>query len=130
MLLPKSTQPSHVKWDTVTLEDDTLDHAAVTGFAAVQPVVARNFLVTDTIYSTPAQSNLGIPGADGDTWDTIGCNGVSDIPDELIAELPAECKAALTAAQRAERNWKSQWSTETTDGHRGTLRIGFNGFPV
>lgn len=98
-------------------------------FASVPAVVSRNFLVADTVFVSPPVSNLGVPGPDGDI-DDVGPNGLSGVPQAVLDELPADCKAAFEEARQRELGWKKNWSGELQDGSRGTLRIGFNGFPV
>lgn len=72
---------------------------------------------------------MGVPGPDGDA-DDLSTNGLSTIPQDVLDELPEECRAAFEEAKSAELAWKSKWHDEQTDGARGKLRIGFNGFPV
>ncbi|GAB7351439.1 hypothetical protein MBLNU459_g2105t1 [Dothideomycetes sp. NU459] len=157
MFYPKIMQPTHAKWEQI-LPDATApslpalngDHAnghltngdsqhtstvnddsrpPVDSFKPVPDVVSRNFLVTDVYFETPPISNLGVPGPDGSV-DDLGPNGLSDIPDHILDELPEDCRIALEQAKAAEAEWKGKWGTEATDGSRGSLRIGFNGFPV
>jgi len=140
MLIPKIMQPSHVRWDTVTSANEqrfqqdgllpaSADSSEPTIFSSVPPVVARNFLVTDTVFACAPIHNPGVPGPDGDVTD-IGGNGLTGISADLIDELPEDCRAAFEDAVRAEREWKRSWGTEGSDKMRGALRIGFNGFPV
>lgn len=155
MFYPKIMQPTHVKWEeippasasnsyltnghtngTLTNRDATLGPATSstavpsdTIFPPIPPVVARNFLITDLSYEAPPHANLGIPGPDGDVED-LGPNGLSTIPSDVLSELPDGCRTAFEQARKAETNWKAKWGTEGTDGARGELRIGFNGFPV
>lgn len=98
-------------------------------FKPVPDVVARNRLVTDIVFESPPISNLGVPGPDGDV-DDLGPNGLSTISQDVLDELPEDCRAAFEEAYAAEMSWKNKWGTEGTDGSRGKLRIGFNGFPV
>lgn len=98
-------------------------------FGPVPNIISRNFLVADMYFETPPFSNLGVPGPDGGVND-LGPNGLSDIPDHVLDELPEDCRLALEQAKEAEAQWKNKWNTERTDGSRGSLRIGFNGFPV
>ncbi|KAK4993677.1 chromatin structure-remodeling complex subunit RSC7 [Elasticomyces elasticus] len=104
------------------------DVDAESTFTAVPPVISRNFLVTDTYFESPPIPHPGIPGPDGDAYD-LGPNGLSSVPDGVLAELPPDCRTAFEAAKKMEGDWKGQWGSEARDGGRGTLRIGFTGFP-
>ena len=154
MHYPKITQPTHVKWEEL---DDDLPHKASHGltngvsaltngindvhlngaaeqernriFTALPSIITRNFLVVDTKFESPPISGLGIPGPDGDAID-VGPNGLPDVSDDILAELPIECRQALEDAKTKERQWKQHWGSEVEDGARGALRIGFLGFPV
>ncbi|KAF2145005.1 uncharacterized protein K452DRAFT_324802 [Aplosporella prunicola CBS 121167] len=95
----------------------------------VPSIVARNFLITDTYFESPPLSGLGVPGPDGDFHDT-GLNGLANLPEDILAELPTECRKALEDAKDEERKWKSRWQTESVDGCRKDLHIGFTGVPV
>ena len=98
-------------------------------FSPVNPVISRNYLITDTTFISPAENNLGIPGPDGDMTD-LGPNGLSSIPQAVINELPDDCRAAFEAQLMREREWKVMWGSEMSDGMRGKFRIGYDRFPV
>lgn len=152
MTYPKITQPTHAKWVEVPRDEDTgesLDggklltngtngltngvnghHApAKSRFEPVSDVVARNFLVVDTHFESSAALGQGIPGPDGDFMD-VGANGLLNVPEDVIAELPPECRKAFERAKRDELTWKSAWQTEKADGMRMELSIGYMGYPV
>jgi chromatin structure-remodeling complex protein RSC7 len=89
--------------------------------------------VVDTSFIAPALTTGGYPGPDGPVQDpTSGSNGLSTIPDELIAELPEDCRREFERAREEERLWKEQWGNEGRSGCRpgGGLKIGFVGMPV
>lgn len=117
------------------MSEVNLDHTASTGpqassiFSAVPPVISRNFLITDACFTSASLAGLGVPGPDGDYHD-IGPNGLPDVSADMLAELPADCREAFEKAKRIEGEWKTSWQTETVDGIRGKLRIGFLGYPV
>jgi chromatin structure-remodeling complex protein RSC7 len=156
MHYPKITQPTHVKWEELTTEPSqqslpkltngvshvtngvhhvdlngaSTNHAPTsTMFAPISQVISRNFLVIDTKYESPPISGLGIPGPDGDVLD-VGPNGLPDVTDEILAELPPDCRKALEDAKAKEAGWKQRWGNEVEDGARGQLKIGFLGYPV
>jgi chromatin structure-remodeling complex protein RSC7 len=144
MHYPRITQPTHAKWEHVNneastdvernpqrlLTNGTSHHQPPkTIFEPVPDVVSRNFLVVDTVYKAPSMNALGNPGADGNML-TLGPNGLPNVTDEILAEMPPDCRAALLEAKRHEKEWKETWTSETNDGMRGNLKIGFMGFPV
>lgn len=145
MEYPKSMQPTHARWEPVrpadlsslSLNDDA--HATTNGemildskttddkpkkqsdiFPDLDPVYARNFMIHDIHYESAPYSNIGIPGPDGDYLDR-GPNGLSNIPDDILAELPADCRKEFDKAVSREVEWKNKWRTEKHDGHRGTF---------
>ncbi|KAF2205620.1 nuclear localization protein [Delitschia confertaspora ATCC 74209] len=118
MCYPKIMQPTHARWEEVPASESD-----------VAPVVSRNYLVVDTYYQSPPISGLGVPGPDGDFYDT-GVNGLPKVDQETLAELSAEARAALAHAKKEEMEWKNQWKGESIDGSRGKLKIGFSGVPV
>ncbi|KAK5169503.1 chromatin structure-remodeling complex subunit RSC7 [Saxophila tyrrhenica] len=114
-----------------------LDHAppqdttSSTLFHPVPAVITRNFTVIDTTYTAPPLSHTGYPGPDGHTADPAsGSNGLSNIPGELVDELPEDCRRAFEEARRTEVQWKRGWGTEGESGLRGGLRVGLSGYPV
>lgn len=159
MFYPKSTQPTHAKWeqlpppphsqstqqltngtahtngDTANSDAMTLDPQSTsqqpTIFSSVPPVVSRNYAVIDTAYTAPPISNAGFPGPDGIITDpTSGSQGLSSIPSDILDELPEDCRKAFEDAKAAEVGWKQQWGTEGQSAMRGGLKIGFSGYPV
>jgi chromatin structure-remodeling complex protein RSC7 len=145
MLYPKITQPTHAKWEEIIdteingvseltngVNRVNLDREAAREksiFGPVEPVVSRNFLVVDSYLQSPPISGLGIPGPDGD-FEDVGTNGLADVSPDILNELPAECRRAFEDAKAKEAEWKGFWRTETIDGARPQLKIGFSGVPV
>jgi chromatin structure-remodeling complex protein RSC7 len=100
-------------------------------FTPVPHVVSRNYTVVDTAYVAPPITTLGFPGPDGAIFDpTSGPSGLSAIPDDLVDELPEDCKLAFEAAKKQEADWKRQWGSEAQSGLRGALKVGLSGYPV
>ncbi|KAI9661068.1 MAG: hypothetical protein M1821_009395 [Bathelium mastoideum] len=159
MFYPKIMQPTHARFEQVyehhAENGSTAGRAALTNgnshivnghaadseksngtdaysssiFDKVPQVIERNFMVTDTIFESPAMPGLGIPGPDGDCLD-VGPNGLVNVAADVLAELPEECRAAFEATKQGEIDWRSRWGPETTDGARGKLKIGLMGHPV
>lgn len=162
MFFPKIMQPTHARWEQIPppgdshtsydqklltnglpngdhkLPNGTSEHepqAQPTIFASISPIISRNYTVVDTVYDAPPISHAGYPGPDGDVEDLAsGPNGLGSISDELVQELPVECRAAFEEARRREREWKTGWGRERERGDngalRGELKIGLNGYPV
>ncbi|KAJ5774497.1 Chromatin-remodelling complex RSC SWI/SNF subunit Rsc7/Swp82 [Penicillium paradoxum] len=110
--------------EAVTGESST--QQSTTTFPPVPAHLHDRYIIQDVVYESPQYSNMGIPGPDGDVHD-IGPNGLVSVANpqhpefmspEIIALLPPECKEALLDAAAQEVQWKSKWSTETTDGER------------
>ncbi|KAI9815337.1 MAG: hypothetical protein M1827_002817 [Pycnora praestabilis] len=93
-------------------------------FPPVARVYSRNLMVADTCFTTPPMSGLGAPGPHVEDYED-GFDGLTDVPQDVIRELPSECRKAFDEAKEQEWTWKHSWRTEMTDGVRGTLRIGF-----
>lgn len=98
---------------------------AETMFSGVAPVLARNFLITDTCFLGPLRSGLGLPGPDEEILD-IGPGGLTHVAENVVAELPDRCRQAFDEAQAEEIRWKTTWGREKFDGARGQLRISYN----
>ncbi|KAF7192248.1 Chromatin structure-remodeling complex subunit rsc7 [Pseudocercospora fuligena] len=149
MFYPKIMQPTHAKWEYIPPDDERPSKRRLTNgvangdltnghheedqdpnslFAPVPAVISRNFQVIDTVYTAPPISNAGYPGPDGHVEDpTSGPNGLQTVSQDLIDELPEDCRRAFEEARATEMQWKKQWGTEA---NRGTLKIGFSGYPV
>lgn len=74
-------------------------------------------MIVDTVYESAPASNLGVPGPDGDFHD-FGFNGLSNISDDIKAELPEDCRQAFEEALQKEMQWKNRWGSEGHSGHR------------
>ena len=105
--------------------DDYNIRLAETIFSGVVPVLARNFLITDTCFLGPLRSGLGLPGPDEEILD-IGPGGLTHVAKNVVAELPDYCQRAFNEAQAEEIKWKITWGREEVDGARGHLRISYN----
>ena len=133
---PKSTQPTHARWERLPRESEEgdeqgrqlTDAAAPSGvqtmFSRVPANLAQNALVVDTVLVGPSSTSGGLPGLDGHDLD-LSATGLTDVADQVMAELPAACRLAFEQARSQELDWKRAWSQESEDGARGRLRIGF-----
>lgn len=68
---------------------------------------------------------------DNDTSRALGSNDDDDGGDiNVNTTIPQHCREALATALAAQKSWQRRWHTETTDGARGRLKMGFVGVPV
>ena len=146
-------QPTHARWEQISAKapssrvsqsgadriDDALHDGpngvgghsngreAVTDtiFPDIPPVFTRNFMISDTYYETPPASVLGYPGPDEEVLD-VGPGELSGVREQLLADLPEDCRSAFIEARAVEKAWKARWSTEKEDGARAQLRITYN----
>lgn len=95
-------------------------------FPPVAPVLARNFVITDTYYLSPPQSGLGIPGPDEGVFD-IDPKGLAHAPDDVVAELPDRCRLAFDEARAEEATWKATWNRESLGRAKANVHISYNG---
>ncbi|KAI9704346.1 MAG: hypothetical protein M1836_007208 [Candelina mexicana] len=154
MHYPAITQPTHARWEQLPTESITpgwngeellkgtlattngvvdlteSSNAQFEGlpqdtiFTPVAPIYTRNFMVTDTYFITPPISGLGVPGTDADSVD-VGLKGLVEAADEVLTDLPIECRRAFQDAKAQEWEWKHGWSAEADQAARGKLRIGY-----
>lgn len=137
-------QPTHARWEKVpAMKDDEAAHGKGLGyengvqnggmpeidtmdvdtpkvdtiFSPVKPIYSHNYLIIDTKFESPHCRTYGTPGPDGECHD-IGSNGLSGISEDILMELPPECRAAFDEAVTKERQWKNKWGTENADGMR------------
>lgn len=151
MFYPQVMQPTHARWEQIpppSIETDS-DHKLLTNgttdgtsisqpssptmFTPVPAVVSRNFTVVDTAFSAPPLTTGGYPGPDGAIQDSAsGSTGLDSIPDDIVAELPEDCRREFERAREEERKWKGQWGSEVMSGCRpgGGLKVGLMGWPV
>lgn len=100
-------------------------------FPPVPPVVARNFLVADTIFENPTIPNPPTPGTTiGGSHPLGDLHSLSSVGEDILAELPPECRAAFEEAKAKELMWRWKWDGEKRDGYRAKLRIHLAGFPL
>lgn len=107
------------------MEDGEPESEAETIFPPVRALYSRNFLLVDTHFVGPSISDLGVPGPDGDIYD-VEHRGLTDVPDEVISELPRDCLQAFVEVRAEELKWKNAWATETEDGFRARFKVDYN----
>lgn len=95
----------------------------------VPPLVRKNFLVVDTYVQKPPYASLGLPGPDADFLD-VGTNGLPNLEEEDVQSMSMDARSAYLQAKQDEEWWRNQFHSETVDGARPELKIGFTGVPV
>lgn len=86
---------------------------------------ASKLMVTDTLCETPATSTLGYPGPDEALMD-IDPPGLVHVPEDVVAELPSDCRDQFFRARRQQSEWKGRWGSEGREDARSDLRITYN----
>ena len=147
---PTIMQPTHAKWKQIPtplphaeetngmndrLTNVASDHmdldAPSTLFTPISPIISRNFAMVDTAFVAPSISSAGYPGPDGIITDpTSGPNGISGISQDLIDELPEDCRQAFEQAKQAELKWQNSFGNEAQSAGRRALKVGVSGYPV
>lgn len=125
-----SSHENHTSHETQELHEPTTGETSTERPATIFPSLPAHlhdrYVIQDVVYESPPYSNMGIPGPDGDVHD-IGPNGLVTVANpehpefmtpEILELLPPECKEALVDVATQEVEWKSKWTTETTDGER------------
>jgi chromatin structure-remodeling complex protein RSC7 len=118
MQWPSALQPTHARW---SVENDGKDNGIdlstelaekMTIFPKLDTVYARNFRIHDIYLETAPDSTMGIPGIANDE------PSLSNLPNDIMNELPPECREAFEVAKDREMEWKTRWRTEAVDGKR------------
>lgn len=107
------------------MDDGDYEQEPETIFPPVRPLYSRNFLIVDTHFVGPPISDLGVPGPDGDVVD-LAPHGLTDVPDDVLSELPRDCLKAFVEARDEELKWKNSWGTEAGDGLRARFKVDYN----
>jgi chromatin structure-remodeling complex protein RSC7 len=140
MHYPKITQPTQAKWERIEdqhepalkrrqLTNGTASLVKPSIFEPVSKVIARNFLVTDTVFVGPQYSGLSVPRPNTEGYD-VGPNGLPDVTEEILTELPEDCRKALLAAKEKESEWKAAWVQDAASSMQNPIERAYIGFPV
>jgi chromatin structure-remodeling complex protein RSC7 len=54
---------------------------------------------------------------------------LSNIPPDILDELPASCRTAFEEAGERELEWRSKWLNESIDGHRAAILSSVEWYP-
>lgn len=141
---PRTMQPTHARWERVPHEKTNqqypkqhkltngasgngngpdVDQELSTIFQALDPIYPRNFLIQDLCLEGAPESKFGPPGLDNNP------QSLSNISQDILDELPTDCRQAFEEAKARESTWRSRWNTETTDGKRGRFMPTVEWFP-
>ncbi|KAI1334925.1 chromatin remodelling complex Rsc7/Swp82 subunit-domain-containing protein [Xylariaceae sp. FL0016] len=116
MQFPASMQPTHARIEQVMDSSAPVDSDH---FPPLNPTIPRNFTVLDTyMESSPA----GIAPAvyeKGEVSDLLkDFQGLGAVSDDIMAELPPDCRKAFDEALNKENAWKARWGPEKETMHR------------
>ncbi|KAK3109822.1 chromatin structure-remodeling complex subunit RSC7 [Teratosphaeriaceae sp. CCFEE 6253] len=120
---PHTNGTNHPTDSNDDMDVEELPPSPPTMFSQIPALISRNFAVIDTHFTAPPVTAFSYPGLNDPP-------GLSGIPDDVLDELPAECRRAFEQARRDELRWKQQWGSEAQSALRGDLRVGLNGYPV
>ena len=126
MQYPKNTQPTHARWEVVDDEaeagEDDVENLRM-NFSKLDPVYGRNYRIHDLCMESAPESRFPEPGLGP------GNPGLAGVSQDVLAELPTECRAAFDAAAEREMGWRSKWLNESVDGHRGHILTSVEWYP-
>lgn len=127
---PAILQPTHARWEVVVDENDNENNDVSTQrgdstskFSRLPSVYARNFRIHDLCLEGAPQSDLPDPGY------SFQQLTLSDLPPNVLDELPQDCRSALDDAVMREKEWRSRWLNEATDGHRAHIISSVDWYP-
>ncbi|KAI0006355.1 chromatin remodelling complex Rsc7/Swp82 subunit-domain-containing protein [Xylariaceae sp. FL0662B] len=116
MQFPAIMQPTHAKIEQVT---DSSGPSESARFPPMDPKIPRNFKVLDTFMETPS---AGISSAVYEHREVPGflaeLRGLGTVSNDVLDELPPECREAFDKALEEENIWKSKWGPEASTTHR------------
>ncbi|KAH8912095.1 hypothetical protein BR93DRAFT_58548 [Coniochaeta sp. PMI_546] len=124
MMYPATMQPTNARIEQVPNTTPTTVGAGTRVFPPLQPIVARNFLVADTIMETPpagiAPAAYDVPfrtsPADyrasyrGDFLAPF--RGLGSVSKDMRDLLPEDCRREFDEAVKREGDWFSRWGDE------------------
>lgn len=111
-------QPTRAKYKQIS-PDEEEEAADSPMFPPVSVKVARNFLVTDTIFESPLRLQPIAAKTSSDTTDFLASfNGLGSVSADLKDLLPPECRKALDESLDREKEWHARWGVENDVGAR------------
>jgi chromatin structure-remodeling complex protein RSC7 len=124
---PAAMQPTHCVWTRLSSDDQPSDLSPEFFPPPTEAQLQDHIIVDTTFIAPPLTGPLDVPGPKITFDDQLGLmstQSLSSVPEDVIALLPADCKAAFRAAQSVESEWMSRFGTEVEHGERASLRIG------
>ena len=128
MHYPEIMQPTHARWEVVEDHDDLPNGAYSNGtvaeteqeeqkasiFPKLNSFYPRNFMIHDLHLETAPNTfaNFDKP----DAYEVP--KGLVSVSDDIIDDLPEECRVAFEEARAAECDYQSRWGREAEDGQR------------
>lgn len=130
MHYPRISQPTHARIEQVLDSGKGEDAEESSTFPPLEPSISRNFLVMDTYMETPpagispAAYEVPFRTSPADYEASAAADplapfrGLSVISDDIIAELPPDCRAAFDKARQEEVDWFNKWGDEAKNTSR------------
>lgn len=126
MQWPSHLQPTHARWEAVTGEEnegDSQSGESNSVFSKLLPIYARSFRIHDLYCESRPDTSFNDPGFGSER------GLLSNITEEILKELPADCRAALGQAGERELAWRSKWLNESVDGNRASILSSVEWYP-
>ncbi|KAI2629466.1 hypothetical protein GGS21DRAFT_226410 [Xylaria nigripes] len=119
MQYPAIMQPTHARIEQVMEEYSPTDSNDTTHFPPLDPRISRNFTVIDTYMETPPAgiSPVAYEPREAPAF-LADFQGLGAVPNDVLDELPPECREAFEKALVKEQAWKKAWGSEHNMTHR------------
>ncbi|KAI2621813.1 chromatin remodelling complex Rsc7/Swp82 subunit-domain-containing protein [Hypoxylon sp. NC1633] len=116
MQYPAIMQPTHTRFEQITDSSAPSDSAR---FPPLDPKIPRNFKVIDTHMETPPTGLSSAAYEQREAPDFLAeFQGLGAVSQDILDELPPECREAFNEALEKENAWKASRGTESTMAHR------------
>ena len=120
---PSHMQPTHGRWEKIDDHQANNEDEMTYRLPHLEPVYSRNFRIHDLCLESAPDSAFGPPGADMEKMT------LSDLPSDILEELPDDCLVALQEAQQRKMTWRNEWSNENKDGLRAHFLPSVDWYP-
>ncbi|KAI8623334.1 hypothetical protein F5Y19DRAFT_481854 [Xylariaceae sp. FL1651] len=119
MQYPAIMQPTHARIEQVADSVDPTESEDSARFPPLDPRIPRNFTVIDTYMETPP---AGISSSVYEQREVPAFlsdfQGLGAVSNDILDDLPPECREAFDKALEKEKAWKSTWGPEKLMAHR------------
>ena len=141
-------QPTHARWDVAPDDDNgennndedptnngTARHSQPTSFPKLPAFYPRNFTIHDIhLQSAPESSvvfdeELDNELATSTNYSYQAAKSLQSIPDDILDELPEECRSALEEAKKRQEEYREYWGAESVEGLRAKFKSTTVWFP-